>query len=106
MTEVTLETIVTKVVQAVVRELEKSGIKIISSGSGTMSSSLIENNMSGLQHKTERIDMSRYRTPVLTENHINKLHELTGSIIVPKGTVYTPKAKQALRNKHICVIEE
>ena len=47
--------------------------------------------------------MSSYRTPVLTENHIQRLHPLTGEIIVPQGTVITPKARELIKVKQILV---
>ena len=47
--------------------------------------------------------MSKYKTPVLTENHMRKLHVLTGEVIVPKGTVVTPKAKELIKEKQILI---
>jgi hypothetical protein len=56
--------------------------------------------------KVEKIDMSGYQTPVLTENRIDRLHELTGQIIVPAGTIITPKAKDKIKQKQIMIIKE
>jgi ethanolamine utilization cobalamin adenosyltransferase len=47
--------------------------------------------------------MSKYRTPIVTENHIDKLHELVGEIVVPQGTIFTPKAKEKIREKKLHV---
>ena len=60
----------------------------------------------GFRIKKEKIDMSAYKSPVLTENHIKRLHELTGEIVVPGGTIITPKARQALRSKKIAIVYE
>jgi len=45
--------------------------------------------------------MSKYKTPILTENHIQRLHELTGKVIIPQGTIVTPKAKELLKEKNL-----
>jgi ethanolamine utilization cobalamin adenosyltransferase len=47
--------------------------------------------------------MKKYRTPVLTEDHIRRLHELTGEIIIPRGTVITPKARELVRKNQIII---
>ncbi|MDZ7724101.1 MAG: hypothetical protein U5R06_15165 [candidate division KSB1 bacterium] len=56
--------------------------------------------------QSETIDMSGYQSPVLTERQIQRLHDLTGRVIVPSGTVVTPKAKELLKRKQISLIIE
>jgi len=48
--------------------------------------------------------MDKYRTPILTENQIRRLHVLTGEVIIPNGTVITPKARELLKEKGITVV--
>ncbi len=92
--EINIEKIIQLVTKQVVEELRSSGVKITyNSGSGV--------NHQALRTKTETIDMSKYKTPVLTENHIRRLHELTGEVIVPEGTVITPKAREMIKDKRI-----
>ena len=55
----------------------------------------------GFKNKSERPDFSGYKTPVVTERHIQRLHELTGEIVVPKNTIITPKAHDVIREKGI-----
>ena len=109
MSEISLEMIINLVVREVVRELAKSGVKVVSSGGCIDASDLkkeLFNKVSGTRTRVETIDMSRYKSPVLIENHIRRLHELTGEIVIPKGTVITPKARQLLKQKQISVVFE
>ena len=100
--EITLEKLISLVTAEVIKELKKQGIQIISSS---------DNNGLGistdsLRTKSEKIDMSRYRTPVLTEIHIRRLHQLTGEVIIPKNTIITPKAKEIIKEKRLIITRE
>ena len=102
--EVSLDKLVSIVVREVVKELERSNIKVVHSvnldvsfSSGNVKKSI------GLRIKKEKIDMSSYKSPVLTENHIKRLHELTGEIVIPENTIITPKARQMLKLKNVVV---
>jgi hypothetical protein len=77
-------------------ELQARGIKI-----NTNQLAVDQNRF--LRNKVERIDMSKYRSPVLTENHLRRLHALTGEVIVPKKTVITPKAREIAKEKNIII---
>jgi hypothetical protein len=94
--EVNIEQIIQLVTKHVIRDLQNRGIKI---KEGSVSFS----NPHVLKTKSERVDMSRYKTPILTENHIRRLHELTGEVVVPEGTVITPKAKEMIKDRHIVI---
>lgn len=107
MQEISIEKIVNLVVKEVVQELVKQGVKVVSTGGSTVPSNIsLPSANVGLRTKSEKIDMSKYKSAVLTENHINRLHELTGEIIIPKGTIVTPKAKQKIREKQIAITIE
>jgi len=94
--EINIEKIIGIVTRQVVKELQAQGMKVnFSSGN--------DNSLDALRTKTETIDMSKYKTPVLTENHIRRLHELTGEIVVPKGTVITPKAKEMVKERKLVI---
>ena len=103
MNEVNLDKIVSIVVQKVINELLKNGIKIVSTNHTIENVDSGQNNSAYLRTKIERIDMSMYKTPILTENHFKKLHELTGEIIIPNGTIITPKAREIIKSKRILV---
>ncbi len=100
--EITLEKLISLVTVEVVKELKKQGIQVIS---------LLDNDGLGistdsLRTKSEKIDMSKYRTPVLTEIHIRRLHQLTGEVIIPKNTIITPKAKEIIKEKRLIITRE
>jgi trimethylamine:corrinoid methyltransferase-like protein len=99
--EIELEKLLGMITTAVLKELKKQGVTVISATSDGHAGDNRANN--GLRHKSEKIDMSKYQTPVLTENHIRRLHELTGEVLIPPGTVITPKAKELIREKGLQV---
>ncbi len=102
--EISLEKIIDSVVREVIQALQKEGVKVIFPQNNPKGSNLAGKNQdTSFRKKTENIDMSFYRTPVLTENHIQRLHPLTGEIIVPQGTVITPKARELIKVKQILV---
>lgn len=100
--EITLEKLITLVTAEVVKELKKQGIQVIYSSEHK--GSVISTD--SLRTKSEKIDMSRYRTPVLTEIHIRRLHELTGEVIIPENTIITPKAKEIIKEKRLIITRE
>ena len=101
--EVSIDMVIQQVTQEVVSQLKKAGIKVTlkpgQTGTGIINA--LTDDTGGVQRRTERIDMSKYKTPVLTERHIHRLHELTGKIIIPSGTLITPKARETAKRKQI-----
>jgi len=98
--EISIEKLVSLVTAEVMKELTKQDVKVT-----TQSCKISQNGqVVGLRNKCQRIDMSKYKTPILTENHIRLLHELTGQVRIPKGTVITPKAKELIKEKQINVL--
>ncbi|HDL18928.1 MAG TPA: hypothetical protein ENH29_07725 [Bacteroidetes bacterium] len=100
--EISIEKLVSLVTAEVVKELVKQGVKVTSPSGPVLNA----NETSSLNTKVQKINMSKYKTPVLTENHIRRLHVLTGAVVVPKGTIVTPKAKELIREKQIDVVVE
>ena len=98
MEEIELDKIIKMVSKEVVRELQEQGVKVVDSSNN---SGVDISNFSKSKTKTEKIDMSKYKSPVLTENHIKDLHELTGRIILPKDTIMTPKAKEKIKENNL-----
>jgi len=88
-----LEAIVRRVTQQVWRELAGRGITLPATPAA-------------LPDGAVRIDFSNYRTPVLTERALIGLHQRSHTVVVPKGTIVTPRAKECLREKNIGIIYE
>ncbi len=102
--EISLEHIVNLVVKEVIKELLNKGFNVVSTQSNLSNCKLTSQKGNPIfKNKTESIDMSPYKTPVLIENHIQRLHELTGEIVVPSGTIITPKARELIKAKQILV---
>jgi hypothetical protein len=104
--EIPVETIIRevteRVTQRVIRELADQGIQIVSAAGSDDARKTEAAACSGNGTvRSERADMTGYRTPVLTERHVRRLHEFTGAVIVPLGTVVSPKAKELLKDKNI-----
>ncbi|MBN2103363.1 hypothetical protein JW835_04900 [bacterium] len=95
--QIAIEELIRKITREVIRELSRQNITILVKD-GTLAS---QNQNSIHQTRIEKPDMSKYKTPILTENHIQRLHELTGEVVIPEGTVITPKARELLREKRI-----
>lgn len=100
--EISIEKLVSLVTAEVVKELVKQGVTVTSPSGSVLNANVAP----PLNTKVQKIDMSKYKTPVLTENHIRRLHVLTGAVVVPKGTIVTPKAKELIREKQINVVME
>jgi hypothetical protein len=95
-----VEEIIRIVTQEVLRTLGRDGT------SGACAPGNARLPASASQGQTERIDMAKYRTPLVGEHSIARLHELTARIIVPAAAVITPRAKELIREKKIEIIFE
>lgn len=98
--EISIEKLVSLVVLEVIKSLQKQGVRIVTRTASYSS----HNSNCGIRTKCEKINMDKYRTPILTENQIRRLHVLTGEVIIPNGTVITPKARELLKEKGITVV--
>ena len=94
--EIEIKILIQKVTAQVINELQTRGVQVVRKGTAG-------DYVQSLKTKSEKIDMKKYRTPVLTEDHIRRLHELTGEIIIPRGTVITPKARELVRKNQIII---
>ena len=104
---VPLETVIRLVTERVMAELLTQGVRIeFGAGSSGAQPRVIFGEPGTAPPRSERVDMSAYKTPVLTERHILRLHALTTAVIVPRGTVVSPKAKELLRDRKIKLCNE
>jgi len=100
--EISLEKLIQLVTMELVKELKKQGVTVTAPpGSPLPNQPVIEGKT-----RSEEIDMSKYVTPVLTENQIRKLHPLTAEVIVPAGTVISPNARELLREKQLRITKK
>lgn len=95
MATVQLNQLIEMIAREVVSELKRQGVKVVGGQGVTQSKENI------LVAKSETIDMSKFKSPVLTAAQLNRLHPLTGEVVVPKGTIITPKAKQVIHTKQL-----
>ena len=98
MTTLSLEKIIQLVAREVVRELERQGVTVVSGGTPGHGSAASEDCT-----ETEIMDMSGYRSPVLTARMLSRLRERTGAVVVPEGTVVTPRAREMIRQRSLVV---
>lgn len=100
--EVDLEKLISLITAAVIKELKAQNAEI----TVFPKKDIGQNHSFSLSLESKKLDLSKYRTPLVTENHIDKLHELVGEIVVPQGTIFTPKAKEKIREKNLHVTYE
>ncbi len=95
--EVPIEKLIEIIVKEVVAELSKHGIKVSSSPAVEKSTNLA----SAPKQLCEIIDLKNYRSPVLTENHLLSLDSNVREIVLPKGTVITPGARDVISKRRL-----
>jgi hypothetical protein len=88
---ISIEQLIELIVKQVVAELTQHGVEI----------DFGDEKKSSSNTKVE-IDMSCYKTPVLTENN-SQLNFAEREIIVPKKTVITPGAREIIKKKKLIV---
>jgi len=89
--KISIERLIELIVKQVVAELTKRGVEI----------DFGDENKLLLNTKVE-IDMSCYKTPVLTENNFQFI-SAEGEIIIPEKTVITPGAREIIKKKKLIV---
>lgn len=90
---INLEKIIELVTKEVIKELVKNGVTI--------------NNGPGVQHNTVKtsieVDMSMYKTPLLSEGSFETIGSEVKELIVPANTIITPGAKYEIKKREIKV---
>ena len=96
--KVAAEELIKIIVIEVLSELEKQGVKIDYS-------SIEQNHLGSYENKSVfEVNMSDYKSPVLTENITLSVPSHIKELIVPKGTVVTPGARETILKKKIKLI--
>ena len=94
--KISIEELIELIVREVISELTKRGIDVdLDDNNVSAKSSFIKTNF--------EIDMSNYRTPLLTENNLSMLDSNIVEIIVPAGTIITPGARETIRKKKLII---
>jgi hypothetical protein len=92
--KISIEELVELVTREVIAELTKLGIEVDNISMTTKTTSI----------KTSiEIDMSGYRTPVLTENNLSSLDSNITEIIIPVNTIITPGARNIIRKRNLII---
>ncbi len=97
--EVSIEKLVENVVREVLAELSKRGITIIPDHKENLTVS----SFNARRELSELIDLKNYKTPVLTESQIVSLDSGIREIVLPKGTVITPGAREIIARRRIII---
>ena len=54
--------------------------------------------------RSVEMDMSEFKTPILTENNLGVLDKDVCEIIVPEKTIVTPGARSILKNRALSIV--
>ncbi len=94
--KITIEQIIEIVTREVITELVKKGINI---DGFIAKESKNENNK-----KPYEVDMSGFKTPVLTENSFETIETGISELILPAKTIITPGARAIIKKKKVEII--
>jgi hypothetical protein len=93
-----IERLIEMIVREVIVELSKIGVELDFSVN-EKNSSFINNN----KKKQQIIDMSGYKTPILTETMLESIDKDLNEIIIPRGTVFTPGARDIIKKRNLII---
>ncbi len=93
--KISLEEIISLVVKEVVAELARRGIQVDGNNENILSPDKSRRKI--------KMDLSEYKTPLLTENHILELDSDILEIEVPIKTIVTPSAQDLIRKRKILI---
>ncbi|AFN73347.1 hypothetical protein MROS_0103 [Melioribacter roseus P3M-2] len=94
MSGINIKKLIELIVTEVINELDKRGYEI----------TFVDNKDNENKNDSYEIDMREFKTPVLTENMLTQAGNNFSRIVIPKGTVITPGAKEFINKKRIKII--
>jgi hypothetical protein len=103
--KISMEELVAAVVREVVAELTKRGVEVVGS-SPSPRTAASPSFVSPAPGASVEIDMSGFKTPVLTESQLTRLGPGVGTVVVPCRTVVTPGAWDLLRSKKLNLVRK
>jgi hypothetical protein len=96
--KISIENLVEIIVKEVVAELSKIGVEL------DLSKEMIISDFSNNgKLKKQEINMSNYKTPILTEFALESISKDVNEIIIPKGTVFTPGARDIIKKRNFII---
>jgi hypothetical protein len=93
--QISIDRLVAIVVKEVLAELAKRGVAVGTSPAGSAQAP------AGVQGPSETIDMTGYRTPVLTEHRVRSVDRRTKELRVPAGTIITIGARDLMAQRRM-----
>lgn len=57
------------------------------------------------KEKIKEIDMSNYKTPLITENQLLAIGEEIREIVIPEGTIITSVANEIIKKRNLIINE-
>jgi hypothetical protein len=100
--EINIEKLIEIIVREVITELLRLGEVIDPSSKGLKTNCPCTSINKNKQRAV--IDLSNYKTPLLTENHLATLDPAIVEIVVPKGTIISPGAKDIIKKRNLIII--
>lgn len=91
--QISIEKPVEIIVQQVLAELRKHGVEVETPATESVVTPAVA------QTESVEIDMTGYRTPVLTENRVRSVERHVREIFVSAGTICTIGARDAMRQR-------
>jgi hypothetical protein len=103
--QIAYDTLIETVVREVLAELARRGVEVRGIPPGVTAGASAPTGMPGTGSTVE-IDMTGFKTPVLTEGQLTRIPRGTGTVIVPCSTVVTPGAWDYLRSKRLKLVRK
>ena len=101
--EINIEKLIEIIVREVITELLRRG-EVIGPSSNEIKTICPCNSNNNKNKERAVIDLSNYKTPLLTENHLTTLDKAIVEIVVPKGTIISPNAKDIIKKRNLVII--
>lgn len=103
--KISVDQIVEIVTREVVAELHRRGVEVVGSTPSPRPGPA-PSFPSPRAGASVEIDMSSYKTPVLTESQLTRLGPGVGTVVVPCRTVVTPGAWDLIRSKKLTLVRK
>ena len=96
--KINIENLVEIITKEVIKELLKIGVEL------DFPKEMKTGNLSNKgNQKKQEINMSGYKTPILTEYALESIGRDVNEIIIPKGTVFTPGARDIIKKRNFII---
>lgn len=95
--QINIEQLIEIIVREVLKELTKRGESLDFSTKEAANAVKINSK----KKQCIVFDMSKYKTPLLTEDDIRSVDQAVEEITIPKGTIITPGAKDIIRKRNL-----